>query len=74
MILIGGTVALGTAMVHKFTKKDVEQIEAKTGKPAEELTDEELQQVTQQLGIQGAPLSEAEMQEVEKAEDEADAE
>lgn len=71
VVLIGGTVALGAVAVRKFTKKDVEKIEAAAGKPAEELSDEELQQITQKLGIQGEPLTAEEQKQVDAAEREA---
>ncbi len=74
VILVGGMVALGTAAVYKFSKRDVERIEEKTGKPAEELTDEELQQAAKDLNIQTEELSDAEMDEVEKADAEGDSE
>jgi len=45
IVLAGGLIALG---VHKLSKKDVERVEEQTGKPAEELTDEELEQAMDQ--------------------------
>jgi hypothetical protein len=66
----GGAIALGTAVVHQFTKQEVEQIEAKTGKPVEELTDKELAQATQELGITGEPLIDEDEEAVEAAEEE----
>lgn len=71
IILVGGMVALGASAVHKYSKKDVERIEAQTGKPAEELSDEELQQATQQLGIEPEDMSDEEWNEFE-AEDAKD--
>jgi len=71
IILVGGMVALGASAVHKYSKKDVERIEAQTGKPAEELTDEELQQATQSLGIEPEEMSDEEFNEFE-AEDAKD--
>lgn len=65
IILVGGMVALGASAVHKYSKKDVERIEAQTGKPAEELTDEELQQATYSLGIQPGEMSDEEWNEFE---------
>ena len=75
MILMGGMIALGAAAVYKFSKKDVERIEQKTGKSAEDLSDEELQQAVADLQIQVDELSDAEYDQVEKfdeAEDAAD--
>lgn len=74
IILVGGAIALGTAAVHKYSKKDVERIEQQTGKPAEELTDEELAQATQQLGIQPEEMSDQEWDAVEQADAAEDAE
>jgi hypothetical protein len=73
ILLVGGMVALGTAAVYKYSKKDVERIEQQTGKPAEELTDEQLAQAAQQLGIQPQEMSDDEWDAVEKADAEDDA-
>jgi hypothetical protein len=73
IILVGGAIALGTSAVHKYSKKDVERIEQQTGKPAEELTDEELAQATQQLGIQPEEMSDQEWDQVEASDAEEDA-
>ncbi len=67
IILVGGAVALGTTAVYKYSKKDVERIEATTGQPAEELTDEQLAQAAKQLGIQPEEMSDEEWDEVESA-------
>jgi hypothetical protein len=48
VILVGGLVALGA---YKLSKKDTQRVEEHTGKPAEELTDEQLEQAMDQLGI-----------------------
>jgi len=69
VILAGGLIALGT---HKLTSKDVEAIETQTGKPAEELSDEELDQAMSDLNIQGEEMTDEEMAQVEAAEDEED--
>jgi hypothetical protein len=74
IILAGGAIALGTAAVHKYSKKDVERIEAQTGKPAEELTDDELTQASQQLGIQPQEMSDEEWDQVEASDAQEDAE
>lgn len=73
IILVGGMIALGTSAVHKYSQKDVEKIEQQTGKPAEELTDEELQQATQQLNLQPQEMSDEEWDAVEAADAEDDA-
>ena len=73
IVLVGGAIALGTAAVHKYSQKDVERIEQQTGKPAEELTDEELAQATQQLGIQPQEMSDEEWDAVEAADAAEDA-
>ncbi len=67
VLLVGGMVALGTYSVYKLSKKDTERVEEYTGKPAEELTDEQLEQAMDQLGIPKEELSDAEYDEVEKA-------
>ena len=72
VILVGGMVALGAAAVHKYSKKDVERIEEKTGQPAEELTDEQLAQAAQELGIQPQEMSDEENDEMEAADAEDD--
>ena len=51
MLLVGGMVALGAGVVYKLTKKDTERVEEYTGKPAEELSDEELSQAMDALDI-----------------------
>ena len=48
IILVGGLIALGA---YKLSKRDVERVEEKTGKPAEQLTDEELDQAMSDLNI-----------------------
>jgi hypothetical protein len=74
ILLVGGMVALGTASVYKLSKQDTERVEKYTGKPAEELTDEELSQAMDNLGIPKEELSDAEFEEVEKADAEGDPE
>lgn len=57
-ILIGGAVLVaGGAMVYKLTKKDSEKVEQYTGKPVDELSDEEMQKAMNDLGIQNQELS-----------------
>ena len=55
-MLAAGMVAWGT---KKLTQKDVQQIEQKTGKPYEDLSDAEVQQATASLGIQAQPMDTA---------------
>jgi len=71
---MGGMVALGTAAVYKMSKKDVQRVEEKTGKPAEELSDEELKAAIEELNIKVDELSDAEWDEVEKADAEEESE
>lgn len=71
---MGGMIALGTAAVYKMSKKDVQRIEEKTGKPAEELSDEELKAAIEELNIKVDELSDAEWDEVEKADAEEESE
>ena len=71
---MGGMIALGTAAVYKFSKRDVERIEEKTGKSAEDLTDEELQQAVKDLQIQVDELSDEEYDEVDRFDEQDDAE
>jgi hypothetical protein len=63
IILVGGLVALGA---YKLSKRDVERVEEKTGKPAEELTDEELDQAMDDLNISKEEMSDEEWDYVEK--------
>lgn len=67
IILAGGMIALGTTLVYKMSKRDVERVEEKTGKSAEELSDEELRAAIEDLQIQVDELSDAEYAEVERA-------
>lgn len=52
-MLAAGMVAWGT---RKLTQKDVQQIEQKTGKSYEDLSDDEVQAATTSLGIQAQPM------------------
>ena len=67
IILAGGMIALGSAAVYKMSKRDVDRVEAATGKSAEELSDEELRAAIEDLQIQVDELSDAEYAEVERA-------
>jgi hypothetical protein len=70
IILVGGLIALGA---YKLSKRDVERVEEKTGKPAEELTDEELEQAMDDLNIPKEEMTDEEWDYVDKedAQDEA---
>lgn len=63
IILVGGLIALGA---YKLSKRDVERVEEKTGKPAEELTDEELDQAMSDLDIQKDEMSDEEFDYVDQ--------
>ncbi len=63
IILASGLIALG---VYKLSKKDVQRVEEQTGKPAEELTDEELDQAMDDLNIPKDEMSDDEWDYVEK--------
>lgn len=63
VILAGGLIALGT---YKLSKKDADRIEEQTGKPAEELTDEQLEQAMDQLGIPKEEMTDDEMDYVDE--------
>lgn len=65
IMLVGGFVAFGA---HKLSKKDVDKVEAHTGKSAEELTDEEMDTAVNELGIETQPLSAEDQQAVSQAE------
>jgi hypothetical protein len=59
--MVGGFVLLaaaGTAAAIKLSKQDADRIEAQTGVPVEELTEEELVAAMEQLGIQSIELDE----------------
>jgi len=72
VLLVGGMVALGTYSVYKLSKRDTERVEEYTGKPAEELTDEQLEQAMDQLGIEKQEVSDTEYEEIEQADAEDD--
>ena len=63
IILVGGLIALGA---YKLSKRDVERVEEKTGKPAEELTDEELDQAMSDLNIPKDEMTDEEFDLVDK--------
>ena len=53
-VLIGGLIAYGA---YKLSKRDAQRVEEYSGKPAEEMTDEELEQAMDQLGIEKQELT-----------------
>ncbi len=65
-------VLAGGAMVwagHKMSKKDAEKIEEHTGKPPDELSDEEVEAVMDELGIEEQELTEEDKAALEAAEE-----
>ncbi len=73
IILVGGMVALGSAAVYKLSKKDVDKVEQYTGKPAEELSDEELNQAMTQLNIPKEEVNDDEYEYIEQEDAKDDA-
>lgn len=69
VILVGGLIALGA---YKLSKRDVERVEEYAGKPAEELSDEELEQAMDDLNIEKEEMSDSEWDEVEQADAQED--
>lgn len=73
-ILIGGLVVVGVGTAaYKLTKKDTEQIEQHTGKPVEDLSEEEMNQAMDDLGIEGEEVTDSDMAQLEAADDAANA-
>lgn len=73
-ILIGGMVVMGVGMsAYKMSSKEVEQVEQHTGKPAEDLTEDEMNQAMDDLGIEGQEVSDSEMAQLEASDDAANA-
>ncbi len=65
-------VLAGGAMVwagHKMSKKDAEKIEEHTGKPPDELSDEEVEAAMDELGIEEQELTEEDKAALEAAEE-----
>ena len=54
---------------HKLSKKDAEQIEEHTGKPADELSDEEVEAAMNELGIEEQELTEEDKAAIEAADE-----
>jgi len=57
---------------YALSKRDVERVEEHTGKPAEDLTDEELEQAMGDLDIEGQEMTDEEWAEVEAADAQED--
>lgn len=73
-ILIGGLVVVGVGTAaYKLTQKDTEQIEQHTGKPVEDLSEEEMNQAMDDLGIEGQEVTDSDMAQLEAADDAANA-
>jgi len=59
-VMVGGMVVLaaaGTAAAIKLSQKDAQRIEEHTGRPPQELEDQDLEQAMQELNIQPQPLT-----------------
>ena len=65
LVLAGGAMMWAG---HKLSKKDAEQIEEHTGKPADELSDEEVEAAMDELGIEEQELTEEDKAAIEAAE------
>ena len=65
LILAGGAVVWAG---HKMSKQDAEKIEEHTGKPPDELTDEEVEAAMGELGIEEQELTEEDEAALEAAE------
>lgn len=66
LVLAGGAVVWAG---HKMSKKDAEKIEEQTGKPPDELTDEEVETAMATLGIEEQELTEEDKAALEAAEE-----
>jgi hypothetical protein len=70
MMLRGGMVAIavaGTATAIKLSQQDAQRIQQHTGKPPEELSEEQLEQALNELNIETEELTDAEVAELEAA-------
>ena len=66
LILAGGAMMWAG---HKMSKQDAEKIEEHTGKPPDELSDEEVETAMDELGIEEQELTEEDKAAVEAAEE-----
>ena len=67
LVLAGGAVVWAG---HKLSQKDSQKIEEHTGKPPDELSDEEVEAAMDELGIEEQELTEEDKAAIEAAEDE----
>jgi len=67
LVLAGGAVVWAG---HKLSQKDSQKIEEHTGKPPDELSDEEVEAAMNELGIEEQELTEEDKAAIEAAEDE----
>jgi hypothetical protein len=67
LVLAGGAVMWAG---HKMSQKDSQKIEEQTGKPPDELSDEEVEAAMGELGIEEQELTEEDKAAIEAAEDE----
>ena len=67
LVLAGGAVVWAG---HKLIQKDSQKIEEHTGKPPDELSDEEVEAAMGELGIEEQELTEEDKAAIEAAEDE----
>ena len=69
-MIIGGMVLLAVGYgAYKLTKKQVQQVEQKTGKKAEDLSEEELEGAMDELGIEAQEPTDEEIAALEAEED-----
>ena len=68
-LVVGGMVLVGVsgAMI-KMSKADAQKIEQTTGKPPENMSEEELNQAMQQAGVQPQPVTQEDEQAMANAE------
>jgi hypothetical protein len=66
VVLAGGAIVWAG---HKLSKKDAEKIEEHTGKPPDDLTDEEVEAAMDELGIEEQELTEEDKAALEAAEE-----
>ena len=67
LVLAGGAVVWAG---HKLSQKDSQKIEEHTGKPPDELSDEEVEAAMDELGIEEQELTEEDKAAIEAADDE----
>jgi hypothetical protein len=69
-MLAGAMVAAGSS--KKMSEEDANKVEAKTGRPIEELSEKEIDAATSELGIATQELPPGEKAQVQQAETEAE--